>query len=131
MSNNKMFAAKLEIMDWILADLRYVTGNQKSLKRVLRPWMKEHSTEVQEGEGIIVEGLSAKTRPRIVYCLGGKLWAISVPWDPDAKYSAYIAVSEFMRTHFKCLPFIQEALDDEIDNAKAAQKRAKKRKKGK
>ena len=124
-----MLTTKPEIMDWVVADLRYVTGNQKSLKRILRPWMEEHNTEIAEGKGIVVEGISAKTRPRIVYSMGGRLWAVAVPWDPDAKYSTYIAVSEFMRNSFKLVDFIKEALDEEIERVKKREKQAAKRKK--
>ena len=120
---------KPDIMDWITADLRYVSGNQKRLKQLLLPWKKEHNTDIKEGKGIIVSGLSATTRPRIIYCMGEKLWSVMVPWDPDAKYSAYLAVSEFMRKQFVLADFIQDALDEEIDRAKEAQKRSRKARK--
>ena len=118
---------KPEIVDWIMADLRHVTGNQKGLAQLLAPWRKEHSTDIREGAGIIVEGLSVKTRPRIVYCSGGQLWALMVPWDPDKGYSMYIAVSEFMRKRFKMAAFIRETLDEEIERAKKLEKKARKK----
>lgn len=58
-------------------------------------------TGLSEGEGFLVLGLSARSRPRIIWREGKYLFVTLVPWDPDSKTSYWIAVTTYLLGKFK------------------------------
>jgi len=126
MANRALRPVQLSrIVDWIASDLRCICGNQRVLSQIVADFESFNSCQMQTGDGILISGLVASSRPRILWKQDDSFWVIQVPWDSEAKLSTWLAVSRFLRG-LDVDPDVQEALDEEIERAetKAGMKRS-------
>jgi len=116
---------KLVLDDWITADLRKVTGNQSNLRAIIDDWGREEKgRKLPPHHGILVGGLSVRSRPRIIHRAANRLlWVTNVPWDPDEKLSMWLVVSQFIRRSMSVDDSVREALTEEISRLKTLDKK--------